>query len=306
MTPPAATPAGRRAATVKDSHRRALRRQPAPAAPRRVSGPTEGRIATEPARPAPRPRRTSGPRPAPTRDRGYSIPTRALAVVRGLPDHSLLDRIVRGRAWIPLLGVMLAGIVAMQVEVLKLGATMGRAIEQGTALQSRNELLRASIATLADDQRIERIAADMGMVMPEPTAVGFLSMRSANAQHAASNIHQPDSTMFLSTLQALNAEATPPGSTSPATGATATSATATTTGTGVTATGVTNTTTPTTGTPATSTLATSSPTTGTPASAPASAPVTPTQAAGPTQPVAPVAPTQPSSTSGGATAPSGG
>ena len=305
MTPPAATPAGRRAATVKESHRRALRRQPTPAAPRRVSGPTEGRIATEPARPVPRPRRTSGPRPAPTRDRGYSIPARALAVVRGLPDHSLLDRIVRGRAWIPLLGVMLAGIVAMQVEVLKLGATMGRAIEQGTALQSRNELLRASIATLADDQRIERIAADMGMVMPEPTAVGFLSMRSANAQHAASNIHQPDSTTFLSALQALNAEATPPGSTSTTTGATGTSATATTTGAGLTATGITDTTTPT-GTPTTSTLATSSPTTETPATSPTTAPVTPTQVSGPTQPVAPVAPVQPSSTSGGVTVPSGG
>jgi len=81
------------------------------------------------------------------------------------------------------LGVMLAGIVAMQVEVLKLGASMGRAIERGTALQSTNELLRASVATLADDQRIERIAASRGMVMPSPAGVGFLSARSAaNAQ----------------------------------------------------------------------------------------------------------------------------
>ncbi len=292
MTPPAATPAGRQAATAKDNHRRALRRQPAPASPRRVSGPTGGRVATEPARTAPRPRRTSGPRTAPARERNLSVPARALAVVRGLPDHSLLDRIVRGRAWIPLLGVMLAGIVAMQVEVLKLGASMGRAIEQGTALQSRNELLRASVATLADDQRIERLAAGMGMVMPEPTAVGFLSMRSGNAQHAASNIHQPDSTAFLSTLQALNAEATPPGST-----AAATSSTATTTSTATT--GVVTATTPTTDTPTTTTAPVTSTQT-------ATAPVTPTQTATPTQPVAPVAPTQPSSTSGGATVASGG
>ena len=36
---------------------------------------------------------------------------------------------------------------------------MGNAIEQATALQSRNELLRANVASLADDQRIERLAA---------------------------------------------------------------------------------------------------------------------------------------------------
>jgi len=185
---------------------------------------------------------------------------------------------------------MLAGIVAMQVEVLKLGASMGRAIERGTALQSRNELLRASVATLADDQRIERLAAGMGMVMPEPTAVGFLSMRSADAQHAAANIHQPESTTFLSTLQALNAESMPPGST-----AAAASSTATTTSTAAT-TSTASTTAPTTEAPATSTAPVTSTQT-----------ATPTQTAAPTQPVAPpVTPTEPSSTSGGAAAPSGG
>ena len=56
-----------------------------------------------------------------------------------LPDHSLLDRVVRGRAWIPLLGVLLAGIVAAQVEILKLGASMGRSLEQTTTLTSQNE-----------------------------------------------------------------------------------------------------------------------------------------------------------------------
>lgn len=298
MTPPAATSAGRRAATDKDRHRRAVRRQAAPAAPRRVSGPSAGRAATVPAGPAPA--RRSSPRTAPAR--GVSIPARALAVVRGLPDHSLLDRIVRGRAWIPLLGVMLAGIVAMQVEVLKLGATMGRAIDSATALQSRNELLRASVATLADDQRIERLAAGMGMVMPEPTAVSFLSMRSANARRAASNIHQPDGSAFLSELQTLDAQATPPGSTPLGTSSTAT--TTATVGaaapTGVTDTGATSTATA--ATPATGSTTTEAPATSTQTATPTGT-ATPIQTVAPTQPVAP---TGPSSTSGGATPASGG
>jgi hypothetical protein len=119
--------------------------------------------------------------------------------VRTLPDHQLLDRIVRGRAWIPLLGVMLAGIVAMQVEVLKLGASIGRSIQRNTALSSRNELLRANVASLSDYARIERLAAGMGMVMPAPEQVGFLSARpGGDVRRAVANIHPPDATAFLS------------------------------------------------------------------------------------------------------------
>ncbi len=103
-----------------------------------------------------RPRRAPG-RETPRRSRtgargaraGVLLGARAARFIRALPDHRVLDRVVRGRAWILILGVMLAGIVAMQVEVLKLGASIGRSIEQSTALQSRNELLRASVASLS-------------------------------------------------------------------------------------------------------------------------------------------------------------
>ncbi|MEO6859825.1 MAG: hypothetical protein ABI323_14780, partial [Solirubrobacteraceae bacterium] len=128
--------------------------------------------------------------------------------VRGLPDHPLLDQIVRGRAWIPLLGILLAGIVAMQVEVLKLSANMGRSLERGAALQSRNEQLQASVAQLGDDQRIERIAASMGMVMPPPAAVKFLAPRpSGQMSRALAGIHAPDPTAFAAGVQALQTAA---------------------------------------------------------------------------------------------------
>ena len=104
---------------------------------------------------------------------------RTAAFVRALPDHVLLDRVIRGRAWIPLLGVLLAGIVAMQVEVLKLNAGIGRSLERGTALQAQNELLRASVAQLSDEQRIERMAAQMGMLMPAPGQLKFVGRGTA-------------------------------------------------------------------------------------------------------------------------------
>jgi hypothetical protein len=120
---------------------------------------------------------------------------RTAAVVRSLPERALIDRLVRGRAWIPVLGVMLAGIVAMQVEVLKLGASVGRSIESSSALQTRNELLRASVASLSDEARIERLAAGMGMIMPAPGSAGFLS--GADVSQAIANIHAPNPSGFL-------------------------------------------------------------------------------------------------------------
>jgi hypothetical protein len=162
-----------------------------------------------------------------------TLGVRALALVRGLPEHSLIDRLVRGRAWIPLLGVLLAGIVAMQVEILKLGTTMGRAMERSSLLQTQNESLQANVARLADDQRIERLAAAAGMTMPTADSLGFLSARRGGLGRTIANIHAPDPAGFASQLaaQAAAAAALMPSSqvTAPTTsaGTTTTAATAT-------------------------------------------------------------------------------
>jgi hypothetical protein len=168
-----------------------------------------------------------------------------------------------------LLGVMLAGIVAMQVEVLKYGASMGRSFQRGTALASKNEQLRASVASLADQQRIESLAVSMGMVMPAPTGVSFLAPQAANVERAIANIHAPNGTAFLAQLAQNNASkaaavapARPAGGVTTALGTTALGlATTGATGTGTTGTGTTGT--GATGTGATGTGATGTGTTGT-------------------------------------------
>ena len=111
--------------------------------------------------------------------------------------------------WIALLGMMLAGIVAMQVEVLKLGASMGRSINRTTTLQVRNEALRASVAQLADDQRIELLAARQGMIMPAPANVAFLpAVGGATVARAIAAIHAPAPATFLTTTTANGAVTT--------------------------------------------------------------------------------------------------
>jgi hypothetical protein len=108
---------------------------------------------------------------------------------------------------------MLAGIVAMQVEVLKLGTSIGRSIERSATLQTRNDQLRMTVAALDGDQRIERLAAARGMIMPAPATVGFLSAREGASVHQAlANVHAPDALGFLSQTTSNGGIATVAGS----------------------------------------------------------------------------------------------
>lgn len=101
-----------------------------------------------------------------------------------------------------MLGVLLAGIVATQVEVLKLGASTGRWIERTAALSARNQALQASVAVLSDDHRIERLAAGMGMVLPAPTAITFLHRSgTGGVRLAVARMRPPNSAQFGSILQ---------------------------------------------------------------------------------------------------------
>jgi hypothetical protein len=264
MTPPPTTSAGKRAASGDKERDRGGRKTPAPGAghrrtlsrngaqrsSRRLSGPLAGRAAgllgrrgradagndraasvgtqdrsvagTTSLTPEQRRARRHTPKPGTS----AAISTQVLAYLKALPDHPLFDRIVRGRAWIALLGLMLAGIVAMQVEQLKLGASIGRSIERTSRLQTRNEQLQGSISQLSDEQRIERLAVNQGMIMPPPAAIDFLpSPSKADVQKAISNIHMPDAAGFSSlqtgsgavvtsaAIDALAPSSTSPGST---------------------------------------------------------------------------------------------
>jgi len=191
MTPPAITDAGR----VATGHGRRLQTPKAPPRARRVSGPVRRQPVERPVeRPA---RRAERPAVKPVRRPRRPLSARLASFARSLPDHRLLHRLVTARSWIPILAVMLAGIVAMQVSLLKLGANTGRLIEKSSTLQSTNEQLRARVGTLADDQRIERLAAGMGMVMPAPTAVSYLdSTTPVTPTAAAGAITAPSPTTF--------------------------------------------------------------------------------------------------------------
>jgi hypothetical protein len=146
---PAATAAERHAARARTTGRGAT-------LPRRVSGP----IARPRAVPMP-------PRPV----------TGVFDRIKALPDHRVIDRLLRGRVWICFIGVALMGIVAMQVSMLKLNAGISRAVETTATLERQNSDMEARIARLASGERIRAAADTGGMVTPAAGEIHYLRVR---------------------------------------------------------------------------------------------------------------------------------
>lgn len=91
---------------------------------------------------------------------------RTAVVVRGLPDSGLVVRLTRSRAWIALLGTLLAGIVALNVATLSMTASAGTIAEQTQTLKQENTTLQARLAKLLSSERIANEAARVGLVVP--------------------------------------------------------------------------------------------------------------------------------------------
>lgn len=174
------------------------------------------RTAAVPARPMPLPPQPTRPRAVPTRTR--PLPgaerqdlgrraTRRVPQARLVGRMRLLDRIVRGRAWIPVLGILLVGIVAMRVEVLKLGARVGVEMQQASALQSADEALSSQVSALSRPERIESEAARMGMRMPLPADVQLVQASAGrHVRRAIADIARPAPQLFLSGLESEHAK----------------------------------------------------------------------------------------------------
>ena len=138
-----------------------------------------------PARPAPRPR----PRRAP------SAPPRKLTRaqrIAAIPHSPFFDRLLTGNAWIVLVGVLLAGIVFLNVALLELNAGIAKTSEQVAALKRENSRLRLQVARQGTAERIQKAAADLGLVLPAPGQVKYLEADPArDAKRALALMSEP-------------------------------------------------------------------------------------------------------------------
>jgi hypothetical protein len=116
--------------------------------------------------------------------------SRRHAVVR-LLDAPLLDRLIRGRTWIAFVAFALLGIVAMQVAILRLGASIGRSVSQIEQLTQQNETTATAIAALEPRQNAAGEAAALDMVYPPDNNIVYLGYNAHNAALAAASISAP-------------------------------------------------------------------------------------------------------------------
>jgi hypothetical protein len=134
----------------------------------------------------PVPAGTAIPATRPSRQR-----TSAFGRLTKLPEHRIVDSLLRSRAWIVLVAVLLGGIVAMQVSLLKLNAGISRAVEASSTLERQNADMQDTIARLSSGERVRSAAVRVGMIAPPAGDVGFLTSRPHDARLAATRMTPP-------------------------------------------------------------------------------------------------------------------
>lgn len=236
------------APAISTAPRRARTTRRAPAAkPRRTTAKPRSRAAAKPRRAPAKPRRTAttkarSPRRKVAKPRAasarHSRPRVAVAgagnvvmlpvaAVGGLADSGLIARLTRGRSWIVLLGLLLGGIVAINVWGLGLSASSSSTEARIDALQSDNGVLRARNAKLLSTEEIQQRAAALGLAIPAPDAIHYLDSNGSDAVKAAKRLAAGEITVGDPAVQGSEADTavpTDPAVTDPATTTAATAA----------------------------------------------------------------------------------
>lgn len=125
----------------------------------------------------------------------------------------LIDRLLRGRAWIAFLGVALVGVVFLNVSLLEINRGITAKAERIAELKRANAQKRVQVAELASSERIQQAASDRGFLLPEPGKVSYLSAApTRDARRAAEAIVPPTSRQQApaATPAPAPAEQTPP------------------------------------------------------------------------------------------------
>jgi hypothetical protein len=166
-----------------------VRRAPVANPPRRKR-PVKAAATAAPARKAPA-RKVPARRKAPARRPGgqlIPIAAGAATAVRQLPDSGLMVRMTRGRAWIGVLGVLLAGIVAINVITLSLSAAAGHIDRNIQALEEENSLLNGRTAHLYGSARMRHEAGALGLAAASSDQIGYLRASKQDVAIAAQRL----------------------------------------------------------------------------------------------------------------------
>jgi hypothetical protein len=159
-----------------------------PAAPKRKTAAPKRKAQTaEPARTPRSPKRRAPARVIPIA--AGTVGRTAVAVTQ-LPESGLIHRLTRGRAWIGVLGVLLIGIVGLNVVTLSFAASAGKVEESNLELSRENTVLESLNAKKYGQGPVHFEAKKLGLsanmaVEPKMVTVGKGNVATAAARLGA-------------------------------------------------------------------------------------------------------------------------
>jgi hypothetical protein len=101
-----------------------------------------------------------------------------------IPDHRIVDRLLRSRLCIWVIGIMLGGIVFMQVSLLRMNTGISRAVATQTTFERQNATLQAQIAKITSGDRVRAAALKENMIDPPAGSRRFLTARESDLPRA--------------------------------------------------------------------------------------------------------------------------
>lgn len=113
---------------------------------------------------------------------------RTAGALGGIADSGLVGWLTRGRAWIALLGVLLAGIVAVNVYGLSLSAKTSAAQTKIDQYERLNSVLAGRVDRRSSSLRIQEVASALGLATPAPDLIRYLKPAEADAGLAAERL----------------------------------------------------------------------------------------------------------------------
>lgn len=135
---------------------------PAPAT--RPYGPTR----TRPAAPARQ-------RPPARKRRSGDLASKTVGAVGRLPESPAVRGMAKSRIWIGVIGVLLAGIVAVNVITVSLGADLSHTQVQIQKLERENTILGSQAVNAVSIPTVQAEAGEAGMVTPPTEEINFLT-----------------------------------------------------------------------------------------------------------------------------------
>jgi hypothetical protein len=128
-------------------------------------------------------------RPAPQKRQGTRhLVGRTAHVVTHLPESGAVIGASRSRMWIAVIGVLLIGLVAINVITVSYGAMASNIDADIQTLQRRNAILKSSETAALSMPRVQNAATAAGMTVPEPIDLRYLHYKPGDIAAAAQRL----------------------------------------------------------------------------------------------------------------------